>query len=858
MARFRRSALLAAVVCFSSTPAQVVRQLTSLIHTRTTGAALDDAGSLAFAVSNGDPYGTNPGHRFQLFKWNPATGAGEQVTSFPEGVDPDYYYYGPSVTDDGSKVVFLMDRRLAMMNADGSGLVQLTTTPADILQFQIAGNGSRVVFYSPTNLTGSNPGGIYQIFAVEADGSGLRQLTSATRGVAWPTISDDGQRIAFLTSDGTINNEGQVAGILQDGSGYHLLTNMAGLAPGFLQISGNGQSVAFQTSNSSLHPTNGGCSGGGGVALVEWDGTGLHSVDGSCLGNAAAGYSGAPDITDDAQTIVVVEDWLRRDVFKLNRSGSTRTNLTNLDSQPAPRGNCDWLARMAGGGSRMAFNCDGSEPWGGPNPDWSEELYGGTLTGTGQIQLSRLLAGDSAEPEMTADGARAAFLSTAAPSGDGVYHPKQLILASTDGTGFMRLTSFADGTVKEPSIADSGNLVVFSHDGNPLGTNPNHVYQILAVNGDGTGLRQLTPTLGSDLRPATSPQVAGNGSVVVFQTKRDLLGEGGITGQPIYRVQPDGSGLGRITPKTSKAVNPRVDATGTWIVYNVASQFHRQRVDGTQDQVIGSTTTTYGLFADISAGGGVVTYESSANPVGTNADGNREIFLWTASTGATRQLTATTGRDNRSPSISRDGAFVYYWSDVARYGWETADFPQAYRVAIATEISERVGGLQGCADEEPYYDIPAPVRRMSVSMNGSRAVFGTTGGCTPGNADASGEVFLVDRTTPPAIVVSPGTAPTVVSWDTESGPAFYDAIRGDRASLGFRGDGSVDLGAVVCVADDSTVPSTASSPDPDIPLPGQVFFYLYRGTPGASAGPGSYGKSSSGGERTPSAGGCGG
>jgi Tol biopolymer transport system component len=856
MARFRTSALLAAVVWFSSTPAQVVRQLTSLIHTRTTGAALDDAGSVAFAVSNGDPYGTNPGLRYQLFKWNPATGAGEQVTSFPEGVDPDYYYFGPSVTDDGSKVVFLLDRRLVMVNADGSGLVQLTITPADILQFQIAGNGSRVVFYSPANLTGSNPGGINQVFAVEADGSNLRQLTSSTHFSGWATISDDGQRVAFITTDGTINNELQVAGILQDGSGYHLLTNLSGLGPGFLQISGNGQSVAFQTDNSSLHPTNGGCSGGGGLALVEWNGTGLHSLDGSCLGDAAPGYSGAPDITDDAQTIVYVEDDLRRDVFKIGRNGGTRTNLTNLDNQPAPRGTCQWLARVAGGGSRTAFNCEGSEPWGGPNPDRSEELYAGTLTGTGQIQLTRLVAGDSLEPDMTADGTRVVFLSTANPTADSGYFPKQLYRVAPDGTGLVRLSSFVDGTAKEPSIADSGNVIVFSHDGNPLGTNPNHVYQILAVNGDGTGLRQLTPTLGGDLNPATSPHVAGNGSVVVFQTRRDLLGEGGVTGQPIYRMQPDGSGLARITSKTASAHDSRVDATGTWVVYKVSTEFHRQRVDGTQDQVIGTTPSFYATLADISAGGGLVAYQSNGNPLGTNANGNHEIFLWTASTGVTRQLTTTGGGNNQSPSISRDGAFVYYWSDVPRYGWEWSNYPQAYRVDVTTGISERVGGLEGCSDNA--FIAGPPLRRMSLSANGSRAVFGSSGICTPGNADASGEVFLIDRATPPAIVVSSGSDPTVVSWDTESGPAFYDAIRGDRASLTLRGDGSVDLGTVVCLADDSTVPSTASAPDPDIPLPGQVFFYLYRGTPGASAGPGSYGKSSSGGERIPSFGGCGG
>jgi len=67
---------------------------------------------------------------------------------------------------------------------------------------------------------------------------------------------------------------------------------------------------------------------------------------------------------------------------------------------------------------------------------------------------------------------------------------------------------------------------------------------------------------------------------------------------------------------------------------------------------------------------------------------------------------------------------------------------------------------------------------------------------------------------------------------------------------------SVDLGTVACVANDSPVNSTENSDDGATPAPGQVFFYVYRGSQGLSAGPGSYGQGSGGKERLASSGDC--
>ena len=82
-------------------------------------------------------------------------------------------------------------------------------------------------------------------------------------------------------------------------------------------------------------------------------------------------------------------------------------------------------------------------------------------------------------------------------------------------------------------------------------------------------------------------------------------------------------------------------------------------------------------------------------------------------------------------------------------------------------------------------------------------------------------------------------------------------IRGDVTSLQVNG-GVSDLGPVVCVEDDSPDPDTVGDEDTGIPAPGQVFFYLFRGTQGLTDGPGTYGFDSGGLERVPSSGDCGG
>jgi hypothetical protein len=116
-------------------------------------------------------------------------------------------------------------------------------------------------------------------------------------------------------------------------------------------------------------------------------------------------------------------------------------------------------------------------------------------------------------------------------------------------------------------------------------------------------------------------------------------------------------------------------------------------------------------------------------------------------------------------------------------------------------------------------------------------------------------VFLADQTAKADIAVG-SAAPTLVAWDPDPQSIRYDVIRGDVARLSIAGS-TIDLGEVFCMEDDSPDNHTRGHEDATQPVPGQAFFYLYRGTSGPGAVAGSWGQGAGNRERVAGAGSCG-
>jgi Tol biopolymer transport system component len=115
--------------------------------------------------------------------------------------------YAPSISDDGSKIAFEgyvgSDREIFIINSDGTGLKQLTDNDEDDWAPAISGDGSRIAFQrTEYQKMTSNPDAIKpikpQVYVINSDGTGLAQLTNKTEEAFWnPSISDNGEKIAF-------------------------------------------------------------------------------------------------------------------------------------------------------------------------------------------------------------------------------------------------------------------------------------------------------------------------------------------------------------------------------------------------------------------------------------------------------------------------------------------------------------------------------------------------------------------------------------------------------------------------------------------------------------------------------------
>jgi Tol biopolymer transport system component len=109
---------------------------------------------------------------------------------------PPVYYYNPDWSPDGSKIIFesTKDGKFAiyLMQADGSGLRKLTTGEASDEQPRWSSDGRQIVFIS-------NRDKHLQLYVMDADGSHQRRLTQNDDIDYEPDFSPRGAQVAFIS-----------------------------------------------------------------------------------------------------------------------------------------------------------------------------------------------------------------------------------------------------------------------------------------------------------------------------------------------------------------------------------------------------------------------------------------------------------------------------------------------------------------------------------------------------------------------------------------------------------------------------------------------------------------------------------
>jgi len=364
-------------------------------------------------------------------------------------------------------------------SANSPSISQLTASDTWLPSAQpsISADGSAVAFTSRANLTGDNPGGAGQIFVMNLDGTGLRQLTSGLYGSYDPSISADGSVVAFESqanlTGGNPDRSPEIFVVSSDGTGLLQLTSDPTETPYVYRwsrwpsISADGTVIAF-ASQSDLLP-------GGNpdhsfeIFVINSDGTGLWQLT-TVIGNVI----GAPSISGDGLLVTF---------------HSTR--------------------QVAGGAP------------GGPL-----QIFAMNVDGTGLTQLTNDINYSSANPSTSADGSAIAFDSRADLTGENPDLSYEIFIISSDGTGLAQLTVDGEAIAgsRYPVISADGSVIAFEpcmdyFGGGPVGEGG---WEIFAVNSDGTGLTQLTSDLDYSSR---GPSVSGDGSLVAFASHADLTGD---------------------------------------------------------------------------------------------------------------------------------------------------------------------------------------------------------------------------------------------------------------------------------------------------------------------------------------------
>ncbi len=223
----------------------------------------------------------------------------------------------PVWSPDGSQIAFTSDRdsdwdlgvsnvEVYVMNADGSGLTNLTGSPGHDGSPAWSPDGSQIAFSSDRAGTGD-------IYVMNADGSGVTRLTNDPADEAWLDWSPDGTQIAFTRE---WQGSQEVYVMNADGSGQANLTNNEpafDLKPSW---SPDGSRIVFETDRDGNDNYE--------VYVMNADGSGVSSL------TASPGNDGSPVWSPDGSQVAFVSyrdgD---SDIYVMNADGSSQTNITN-------------------------------------------------------------------------------------------------------------------------------------------------------------------------------------------------------------------------------------------------------------------------------------------------------------------------------------------------------------------------------------------------------------------------------------------------------------------------------------------------------------------------------------------------
>lgn len=225
---------------------------------------------------------------------------------------------GPAISPDGSKIAFTSTRdgnyEIYVMNADGTGQVRLTNNPAADHYPAWSPDGTKIAFHSYRD-------GNAEVYVMNADGTDQTNLSNNPADDGGPTWSPDGTKIAFGSNR---NGRSDIYVMNPDGTDQTNLTNSPGVDDDYPAWSHDGTKIAWASGLDQA--------GYREIYSMNADGTDQTRL----TNNQGINYD--PAWSPDSNKITFVSNQVGNyEIYVMNADGSGQAQLTNnlaLDGHP--------------------------------------------------------------------------------------------------------------------------------------------------------------------------------------------------------------------------------------------------------------------------------------------------------------------------------------------------------------------------------------------------------------------------------------------------------------------------------------------------------------------------------------------
>jgi TolB protein len=270
--------------------------------------------------------------KLQIFTITPTGTNREQLTFEGENGRPDW-------SPDGKTIAFMSIRDgevwVALMDADGSNQILL----AEGVTPDWSPDGKQIAFSRPDDKQ------VVQIWVINADGSGLRQITQTSTSKIGPSWSPDGREMVFIlprNPSSPSDPQPEIGIMNSDGTNERVLTTED-------RINTDGKGTVCETANDANAPAwspvdnritiwSGIENQYGQVWVINSNGTGSKQLTEDCSHR----NSDDPSWSPDAQRILFSTGRSgRNELWVMEADGSNEMRLSDIDAGPFP-GRASW------------------------------------------------------------------------------------------------------------------------------------------------------------------------------------------------------------------------------------------------------------------------------------------------------------------------------------------------------------------------------------------------------------------------------------------------------------------------------------------------------------------------------------